>query len=237
MIINGFLYVFIFTSLWRSVFSSAGGSFGGFTKEGIVSYTVVAMVIRISFSMDDSVIPTKVRDGSVAVDLIRPVSFQMMNLAQSIGYSAFHITARGFPILLVSALMFGLQIPAKGVPLALVSLALSYVILFMINFTTSLLAFWFIDIFPFILLKYGLINLLSGGLLPMDFFPNSVRAVMDYLPFQHIFYSPAVIITGRVLPEHAWGILAAQAGWVFALSIFSVLMWRASSNRLVIQGG
>ncbi|MBI3793846.1 MAG: ABC-2 family transporter protein [Nitrospinae bacterium] len=237
MILNGFLYVFIFTSLWRSVFTSAGGTFGGFTKEGIISYTIVAMVVRISFSMDDGVIPGKVRDGSVALDLIRPVSFQMMNLAQNAGYSAFHITARGIPILIVSGLLFGLHVSAGSLPASVVSLALSYLILFLLNYSVSLLSFWFIDVFPFILLKYGLINLLSGGLLPMDFFPASIRGWLDYLPFQHIFYSPAVIITGRVAPEHAWGILASQAGWVVALWIVSALMWRAGSNRLVIQGG
>jgi ABC-2 type transport system permease protein len=237
MILNGFLYVFIFTSLWKTVFAASGGGFGGFTTAGIISYTVVAMVIRISFSMDDTIIPGRVRDGSVAVDLIRPVSFQMMNLAQCVGYSAFHLTARGLPILLVSALMFDLHAPLRSLPASAVSLVLSYLLLFMLNFTVSLLSFWFVEVFPFILLKYALINLLAGGLVPMDFFPDFIRPVMALLPFQHIFYSPAIIITGRVAPEQAVGIIAVQALWVAGFVVLSAVMWRAASNKLVIQGG
>jgi ABC-2 type transport system permease protein len=237
MILNGFLYVFIFTSLWRTVFAKSGGGFGGFSTSGIISYTVVAMVIKISFSMDDGVIPARVRDGSVAIDLIRPVSFTLMNLAQCLGYSAFHLTARGLPILIVSAMLFDVRIPWAGLPVSAVSLVLSYLILFMVNFLVSLLAFWFVEVFPFILLKYALINLLAGGLVPMDFFPDVVRPLLALLPFQHIFYSPAIIITGRVAPAHAMGIIAAQAVWVAGLTVLSMVMWRAGSNKLVIQGG
>ncbi|MBI3580521.1 MAG: ABC-2 family transporter protein [Nitrospinae bacterium] len=237
MILNGFIYVFVFTSLWRTVFAAGGGTFGGFTTKSIISYTVVAMVVRISFSMDDGLIPGRVRDGSVSVDLIRPVSFQLMNLAQSVGYSAFHLFARGLPIFVASAWLFGVRVPAEGLPAAIVSLVLAYLLLFLINFTTSLLAFWFVEIFPFTLLKYGLINLLAGGLLPMDFFPTSVRPLLSYLPFQHIFYSPSVILTGRVAPGNAPVILAEQAAWVAAFAVLSAVMWRAGRNKLVIQGG
>ncbi|MBI5177834.1 MAG: ABC-2 family transporter protein [Nitrospinae bacterium] len=236
-VLNGFLYVFIFTSVWRVVFTKAGGEHGGFTTESIVTYAVIAMVIRISFSMDDTALPGKVRDGSVAVDLIRPMPFHAMNLAEAMGYSAFHFIARGIPILAVSALLFPVRIPADHLPLALVSLALAYLILFMLNFAVGLLAFWYIEIFPFMLLKYGLLNLLSGGIVPMDFFPAAVRPFLAFLPFQHIFYTPASIIIGHANGALAIEMVAEQAAWVAVMGAVCALAWRAGQNKLVIQGG
>jgi len=235
-VLNGFLFVFIFTSVWKSVFAKTGPS-GGFTPESIVTYAVLAMVIRISFSMDDTTIYNKVRDGSVAMDLIRPVSFYAMNLAECFGYSAFHLIARGIPIFIVSALLFGVQIPAEQLPLAAVSLVMAYLILFMLNFATGLLSFWVIEIFPFMLLKYGLLNFLSGGIVPMDFFPAVVRPYLALLPFQHIFYTPTAILTGHVANRAAMVMIAEQAAWAAVLAGICALMWRAGRNKLVIQGG
>ncbi len=235
-VLNGFLYVFIFTSVWKVIFAKSGAS-GGFTAESITTYAVMAMVIRISFSMEDTAIANKVRDGSVAIDLIRPVSFYMMNLAECVGYSAFHILARGIPILIVSALLFGVHLPLEKLPVAALSLTMAYLILFMLNFATGLLSFWVIEIFPFMLLKYGLINLLSGGIVPIDFFPASIRPYLALTPFQGIFYAPAAIITGHVSNERALVMIAEQVAWVAILAWMCGLLWRAGQNKLVIQGG
>ncbi len=80
--LNGFLYVFIFTSLWKALYSQFDTTeHSGFTLTAIITYAVMAMAIRISFTMDDTIIFRKVQDGSIAMELIRPTSFFFMNLA------------------------------------------------------------------------------------------------------------------------------------------------------------
>lgn len=239
-ILNGFLYVFIFTSLWRALYAQfPDDSHSGFTLSGIITYAVLAMVLRISFSMDDTVIYKRVQDGSVALDLIRPVSFYFMYLAESVGYSMFHILARAVPILAISTFMFDVQfgIGWNRLVLFAASAFFGYLILFMINFIIGLMAFWFFEVFPFQLLKYGFITLLSGGIVPIDFFPETMRHVIAMMPFQYILYTPTVILMGHVDAGQAATLVSYQAVWVVLLGLVSNATWRAGKKKLVIQGG
>ncbi len=237
-VLNGFLYVFVFTALWRALYAQGAGA-GGFTAASITAYAVMAMAIRISFSMDDTTIAIKVRDGSIATDLIRPVSFFMMNMAQCLGFSAFHTAARGVPILIFSIFLFKLDIPltAQGTALGALSLVMGYLILFMLNYLFGLIAFWVIEVFPFQLMKYGLLNLLGGSVIPVDLFPAFMKPFLALLPFQHIFYTPAAILIGHAAPDRALVMLTEQAVWVGIMGAASLLVWNAAKSRLVIQGG
>ena len=239
-ILNGFLYVFIFTSLWRALYAQMPQeTHGGFTLTGIITYAVFVMALKISFSMDDTVIYKKVQDGGVAIDLMRPVSFYFMYLAESVGYSLFHIFARALPILVISAVIFDVQFDAglNRVGFFAVSALMGYLILFMINYLIGLLAFWFLEVFPFQLLKYGLITFLSGGIVPIDFFPEAMRQVIAMLPFQYIHYVPTVIVLGHVDAGRGAELVLYQAVWVILLALLSKVAWGAGKNKLVIQGG
>jgi ABC-2 type transport system permease protein len=239
-ILNGFLYVFIFTSVWRALFSQSDQAMhSGFTLNGIITYAVMAMVVRISFSQDDTVIYKKVQDGSVAIDLIRPVSFFFMNLAESAGYSLFHFFARSVPILVISLFLFEVELPFEPLRLLafLLSALLGYLILFLVNFSVGLLAFWFIEIFPFMLFKYGLLTLFGGGIVPIDFFPDVLMVVINLLPFQQILYVPTVILTGHAPMGDLPALLATQLAWVVLMTTVAKTMWGAGRNKLVVQGG
>lgn len=240
-VLNGFLYVFIFTSLWKAVYSPQPLlTHGGFSLNGIITYAVLAMTVRICFSMDDTVIYKKVQDGSVAIDLIRPVSFFSMNLAECVGYSFFHVMARGLPILGLSFFVFDLSLPADPTNFLLFALSgtMGYLIMFMINFIVGLLAFWFLEVFPFQLFKYGLITLFSGGIVPVDFFPEAFQPFVAMLPFQYILYAPTVILMGHSADAQGSGdLIAGQIFWAIALFAVSNAMWRAGQKKLVIQGG
>ncbi|MFQ5431309.1 MAG: ABC transporter permease [Nitrospinota bacterium] len=239
-ILNGFLYVFIFTSLWRALYAHMPQEpHSGFTLTGIITYAVFAMALKISFSMDDTVVYKKVQDGGVAIDLMRPVSFYFMNLAESVGYSIFHIFARALPILVISVLIFNVHFDMglDRVGIFAVSALFGYLILFMINYLIGLLAFWFLEVFPFQLFKYGLITFLSGGIVPVDFFPDAMRPFIMMLPFQYIHYTPTVIILGHVDAGRAAELVLYQAVWVVLLALLSKSAWSAGKNKLVIQGG
>ena len=239
-VLNGFLYVFIFTSVWKALYSQSDvASHNGFTLNGIITFAVMAMAVRIAFTQDDTVIYKKVQDGSVAIDLIRPVSFFFMHLAESSGHSLFHFCARSLPIIFISSLLFEIEIPAEPLRLLvfLLSAILGYLILFMVNFAFGLLAFWFVEIFPFLLFKYGMLTLFGGGIVPIDFFPEPLKIVAHLLPFQQVLYVPTTILIGHASYGDLAPMIATQFGWIIALTAICRTMWRAGQNKLVIQGG
>ena len=239
-IVNGFLYVFIFTSLWRALYSQYDvKEHNGFSLTAIITYAVVAMAVRIAFTMDDSIIYKKVQDGSIATELIRPTSFFFMNLAENIGHSFFHFLARTFPIIILSVCIYDISIPLEPLRLMafFVSALLGYLLLSMLHFTVGLLAFWFVEIFPFMLFKYSLFTFFAGGIVPIDFFPETLKSLVDFLPFKHMLYSPTIIIMGRASLTEIHSILITQFLWLLIMSGIGKLMWNAGRNKLIIQGG
>ena len=239
-IINGFLYVFIFTSLWKALYSQFNTSVhNGYTLSAITSYAVLVMAIRISFTMDDSIIYRKVMDGSIAMELVRPTSFFFMNLAENIGHSLFHIMARTFPIVLISIFLYDISIPFEPLRILvfIFSFFAGYILISMLNFIAGLLAFWFVEIFPFMLFKYALFMFFSGGIVPIDFFPEFLKPLVNLLPFQYMLYIPTTILIGRVPLAEVQLIIITQLIWILIMGAICSLMWSAGKKKLIIQGG
>ncbi len=239
-IINGFLYVFIFTSLWKALYSQFNTTVhNGYTLTAITTYAVLVMAVRISFTMDDSIIYRKVMDGSIAMELVRPTSFFFMNLAENVGHSLFHMMARTFPIVIISICIYEISIPFEPLRLLvfIFSFVAGYILISMLNFIAGLLAFWFVEIFPFMLFKYALFMFFSGGIVPIDFFPEFLKPLVGFLPFQYMLYIPTTILIGRVPMTEFLPVIITQLIWILIMGVICSLMWKTGKKKLIIQGG
>lgn len=240
-LVNGFLYVFVFTSLWNAIYSFSNQKQlqTSFTKSSIISYAVFAMVIKISFTMDDQITTRKIRTGNLVTDLIKPINYFYLTLSECIGQTLFHAFARGLPVLVLSLIVFDIKMPGEvsNYILLIVSCLMGYFILFMINYLIGLLAFWFVETFSFQLMKYGLYALFSGGIIPIDFFPAEVQPVMNFLPFKYILYIPTCLFLGRFDNKTICVSMLGQAVWVIFLLILSKIAWDKAMKKLIIHGG
>jgi len=80
-------------------------------------------------------------------------------------------------------------------------------------------------------------DLLSGQILPLEFFPGLLGTIVQSLPFAAIYSTPLRIYIGE-LPPSAWApAMAAQCGWIVLFAGISALAWRFAEKRIVVQGG
>ncbi len=240
-ILNGLLFIFIFTSLWKAIYSSPlSASLGSaFNVHTIIAYAVFAMILKISFTMDDELTIQRVRTGDIAMFLIKPFNYFLMNLSECIGQSLFHFFARGIPLIVLSITIFNINLPAdkETYLLFIPSAILGYTIFFIVNFIIGLLSFWFIEVFSFQLMKYGMFVLFSGGMLPIDFFPNAMQPLISFLPFKYTLYVPTSIFINHFSRDLIFSQILMQLVWVISLYLISIIMWKAAEKKLVIQGG
>ena len=88
----------------------------------------------------------RIRDGSIATDLSRPLDPQRYWLAYDLGRAPYHLIFRGIPPFVVGALVFHLHYPSPLAALAfLVSVALAVVVSFGFRFLYNSAAFWLLD--------------------------------------------------------------------------------------------
>jgi len=113
----------------------------------------------------------------------------------------------------------------------------SFFLMSAINFMIGTCAIPLKSILALIRAKYWLIELLSGLLIPIGFFPESLQKVMAWLPFEHIAYTPLQIYLGKLDRAQALRALGTQWLWVVGLLILAHLWWGRSSRKITIHGG
>jgi ABC-2 type transport system permease protein len=85
--------------------------------------------------------------------------------------------------------------------------------------------------------KHYLLELLSGLLLPITFFPDWMATLSQWLPFQAIAFLPSSIYLGRLQGSALGQALLTQVFWVVALALLCTWTWRRAARRLTVQGG
>jgi ABC-2 type transport system permease protein len=122
----------------------------------------------------------------------------------------------------------------------IVSISLSFIMVFFVNYCIGLSAFWFMRAEGvrrmFLLLK----DVSAGVFIPLSFFPDILQKVLFFLPFQFITYVPTQVYLGSYqlagyklsIP----GILSIQAIAVLLMWGLSEIIWRFAIKRFTGVG-
>lgn len=238
-IITYFLNVTVYYFIWSAVYHS-GQSIAGYNMAQMITYVSIGWIIRSFYwNTIDQEMAYEVIEGKIAMDLIKPVSVQWMWISRAMGESAFRLGLLTLPVAVVVALVFPVQAPASHENFALFMIGVlgSFFLMGAINFMIGTCAIPLKSILALIRAKYWLIELLSGLLIPMAFFPDRIQKVLAWLPFEHIAYTPLQIYLGKLDRTAALVALATQWFWIFALLVLAHLWWNHSLRNISIHGG
>jgi ABC-2 type transport system permease protein len=224
--------------LWRSLLANGAGE-EGFTWEEMRGYLVVAFICGNLVSMwTDFSISNRIRDGSIALDLAKPIDYQRARLSETLGVAVFEF---GSALLVASVVLaiFGMP-PFPGVAqtfLFVTSVALVIPLKFCISYVTGLACFWTQNYFGVSMARQAVTNLLSGALAPLIFFPGWFQTTANFLPFKAIASTPALIFLEKTTGWDAVLEVAKQAGWVVVLVFGSRAIFSVALRKLTVHGG
>ena len=238
-IITYFINVTIYYFIWSAVFRSTP-TIAGYTLPQMLTYVNVGWIMRSFYwNTIDQEMAYEVIEGKIAMDFLKPVSIQWMWLFRSMGESAFRLCLLTLPMAVLVALVYPVQGPASHLHFFLFSIGVlgSFFLMGAINFMIGTCAIPLKSILALIRAKYWLIELLSGLLIPMAFFPDKIRILLAWLPFEHIAYTPLQIYLGKLDRAAALRALGIQWFWVIALMLLAHLWWSRASRKITIHGG
>ncbi len=241
-VVTYLIYVTTYYFLWKALYAwkEPGESMQGFDLESMATYIAVGWMARsFYFNNVDRDIADLIREGDVAMTLARPVSFHGMMIADAFGASLFRLLCFTPPVAIVLFLLFPLKAPATGwAGLAFfVSCFLSLLIFAHVNLLVGMMAFRLHSIQGIMRAKHYLLELLSGLLMPVTFFPGWLENLSRWLPFQDIAYLPASLYLGRFPDAQLWQPLLRQSLWVLGLGLLAAWIWSRESRRLTVHGG
>ncbi len=212
---------------------------GGFDSADTVTYVWLAQSLIMTvyiFSWQE--LALRIRDGSIATDLARPLDPQRYWLAFDLGRAPYHLLFRGLLPFVFGALVFRLHYPTPLDAAAFVlSVVLAVVVSFGVRFLYNSAAFWLLDYRGVVTLSTTVVLFFSGMVMPLRFFPHLLREFSYALPFASILQTPVDVWLGKRTGGALLGVLALQGLWAIVLLALGRVVLTRATRRLVVQGG
>ncbi|MEK7858099.1 MAG: ABC-2 family transporter protein [Elusimicrobiota bacterium] len=233
----------VIVSLYYFWMTLLGGkdSFLGYSREQMLSYVLAMNVLRsFVFTGRGWELVGDISSGRISSYLVRPISYHGYALALDLAQKTVHLGASflevGLLVLIVKAPVY---LPHAWTTWLLfaVSVALSSLIFFFLEFIVSSLAFWTSEsggpLFCFELF----LQFAAGTFFPLDVLPAALRQVLQLTPFPYMVFLPINIYLERVGAGEALGILAVQGAWLAAIVWAALSVWKVGLRNYAAEGG
>lgn len=235
---------FIMFFVWKAVFNSTTSpDFMGFTMSDMVVYLFITFLTGyLTYSDGTYAIATEIRDGSIAMRMIKPCSFDMCFLFQELGNKIFNVLVIFVPIVLgVEVYRWAItgvcQFDIVHFLLYIISLVLAYLISFYFNVSYGFMAFYLKNLWGADILKECIVNFLSGATIPLAFMPTVLADILNFLPFSSLSYTPVMIYMGMYSLDEIALRMLLQVFWLVTMILISKAVWNHAVKRLCSQGG
>ena len=235
----GFMEIFAFTAFYRT-------NPAAFPMElsHTVSYIWLQQAFLALFMMWfwEYDIAEAITGGSIAYEMVRPIDLYSRWFCQISANRLARAMLRCSPILIVALLLpepYRLSLPPSiwqfGLFLISTVLALAVVVSFSMLMYISI--FFTLSPLGVRIIVAVVSDFLAGAIVPLPFFPDSVRAVVSLLPFAAMQNMPLRIYSGNIAGAEALYGIALQVFWLAALTLIGRAAMARALRRVVVQGG
>lgn len=225
--------------LWKTAFNGID-SVSGVNESQMVTYAILSSILSSIFSFEvEATLNENIREGNIAIDLLKPINLIGKYFAQDIGGFITNLVNKLLPLTVIVLLFIKILPPVNFIYSVLFgfSLVLCYLLLWSMDAIFGIMTFWLMDIGNLVGIKNVFIKLLSGSVIPIWFFPNWLQNILSFLPFQYTYQTCLSIYIGKLSIIQAIEAICIQGIWVFLLMMIVHLLWKKARKSVQVQGG
>lgn len=183
-----------------------------------------------------------IQNGNVAYELCRPMDVYAHWFCRNIATRCAKAVLRCMPILCIAIFLpapYRLVLPKDGWTMLffLISMLFALLVIVALNMIVYALAFFMLNTSGIRMLFTSLADFLTGAIIPLPFLPDSLREIMELLPFAAVQNIPFRIYSGDIYGTQMAFSLALQVFWILVLILIGSCMMRYALRRVVVQGG
>lgn len=211
--------VMIYLPLFRSIYAyNNSQNIKGYSLEQMVWYfAAVTFVNTCVHTFTDSRISTRIRNGNLSIDLLKPVGIMKIELGHGLGIKIPAILIQFLlPFFIYSLIIFPSFVTVNSVFKFTILNIGGFTISFLTNYIIGLIAFYIKNNNSIIRLKGFLFNFAGGAFIPLDFLPNWANNVLNILPFKYVYYWPIQFFLNSQ---------KTQGTFIFYKILFIQLLW------------
>ena len=225
-------------AIWYAVAASAEQALS--TSDVLFYYVAVIFIKLATDAWNGAFLARDILNGEIVKDLIRPLPVHWRFVSENIAEKVFTITvpALVFTLLFIlfPAAFMQVEIQPTNALVFFCSLALAFVLSFVIDHIIGTFAFWLEDAHQIRRYKIMLESIATGILIPFAFMPPALATALSFLPFRYIVSAPAEILTGQPVGLSISTLLLIQLVWVTAATSLLVVLWHRGLKRYAIPG-
>ncbi len=241
IVAGNLLYLVVVYFLWKAIYASAGAeTVNGMTFSDTLIYLVLAtalfnfMEMYIVWEMGRGI-----QSGKIVLDLVKPIEYRKYMFW---GHTGSFVTQFFFTFLptfiVVAVVTHGAIHLGTNLLFFVISVVMSVFINYSIDFIVGTICLYTESIWGINIMKQVVVTLLSGATIPIAFFPEPLKTVTHYLPFQSIYNAPlSVLLDADPKPQTLFTTLGVQLFWCVAMTVISKLFWKVSLKQITVNGG
>ncbi|MDE0001153.1 MAG: ABC-2 family transporter protein [Rhodospirillaceae bacterium] len=222
---------------WQNV-EFPGDAEGAYAKSLTLYFIAIFVVRQLTTSVIIPEFDDFVTSGEFSYRLVRPLHPYWQFLVDQYMDPIFRLPAIAIWTGLVVVFLGAQDLVLNGdTTLAAVSLMLSLVVHYNLQFAMACLAFWFERIRRLDYVQSILYFFLGGGFAPLALLPEPLRTVALWTPFPYTLGLPAEFLAGTTPQSVLLERLAVQGLWAVALIVLALGIYRISIRRFSAVGG
>lgn len=242
-IASNIVWVLLELMMYVALYNSAGHVLP-MTFSQIVSYVWVKRIVMnmLAVVAYDGEIYSVINNGAVAYELVRTMDLYGKWYSQAVANRVTSTMITCIPVIVIAIILpepYRLQFPMSVLQvfafIVSVILALGLVVAFaMIMFITL---FYTLSQRGIKIIVTAVSSFLSGGMIPLTFFPEKVLAILKYLPFSSMQSTPLLIYSGNITGTEILKGITMQIIWMIILIAIGKALMNHSIKHVVVQGG
>jgi ABC-2 type transport system permease protein len=241
-VVTGPIIVLTQYIIWSAVFkASQKATLAGYTFQTIVMYyAITTLTFYLVWDQMEENVSRGVQNGSLIQYLVSPLSYIRYEFLNKLGHRSLAALVEFSPVVIILGFMFGWGIyPIANLWAYVLLVIIAFILTFQLHALVGMLAFWFIRPRGLIWTYRTFSMLVSGLIIPLTFFPKSVQAAFQYLPFQYLSFVPAQAFIGgySTAGSHAltniiiFGFIQIVILWLVMIGV-----WKVSVKKFCVAG-
>lgn len=240
--------IFLWIAVYKNSVDGIDSIINGFTFKEMICYMVMINLLTFVTTSGNTLwtINTEIKEGTISMAFVKPISYRFRFIATTLGNLFGTSIIIGLPCFTIAYLIFylidfivieSIWVFILHILLFVIAQIIAAVLADVIDYIFGILCFYTSSGFGISQIKNIITSFLSGALLPLAFFPESIRDIIFNLPFAGIGSNPILIMLMKVDLLESLKLIGISIIWLVILELFAAFLFNRASKKITVHGG
>lgn len=226
---------------WSGATAAAGGKIFSWSYSNFATYYLFIALAgsMLTAHIEENIAFEDINKGELSQYILKPFPYYARKFLMELPWRLFQGCLAITGIIIVAFFVKNL-VSVTSSPIVFFLAVFIAILAFILSFTfkmiLGLLAFWFTEISGVMNVNEIIFGIASGAIIPLEFFPRSLRMIFDVLPFSYMIYYPIIAFLGKLNITTLLQVILMQLLWIAILGLVYKFTWAKGRKTFTAVG-